>query len=56
MEIVGKKRNRGRPKRDGIENQQNNQQSKFNNFFNDEKRKTTSLDQPENDKEIIKEF
>ena len=29
----GDKRNRGRPKRDGIENQQNNQQSKFNNFF-----------------------
>lgn len=52
----GEKRNRGRPKRDGIENQQNNQQSKFNNFFNDEKRKTTSLDQPENGKEIIKEF
>ena len=56
----GEKRNRGRPKRDGLENQQNNQENKFNYFFNDEKRKPTSLDQSANDKiitnEIIKEF
>lgn len=56
----GEKRTRGRPKRDGLENQQNNQQSKFNNFFNDEKRKPTSLDQSANDKiitnDIIKEY
>jgi hypothetical protein len=57
----GERRNRGRPpKKDGIESQQNNQEYKFKNFFNDEKRKPMSLDQPENDKiitiEIIKEF
>ena len=55
----GEKRNRGRPKRDGLENQQNNQIYKFNNFFNDEKRKPTSLEQSPNEtiitNDIIKE-
>ena len=36
----GEKRNRGRPKKDGqSENNQNNPLIKYNNFFNDEKRK-----------------
>lgn len=56
----GEKRNRGRPKREGLEIQQNNQENKFNNFFNDEKRKPISSEQNINDKlitnDIIKEF
>ena len=54
------KRNRGRPKREGQEKLQNNPIYKFNNFFNDEKRKPISLDPTLNNKEItlvlIKEF
>jgi hypothetical protein len=57
----GEKRNRGRPKKDGLsENVQINPANKFNYFFNDEKRKPNSLDQTINTKiitvEIIKEF
>lgn len=57
----GEKRNRGRPKKEGQnENSQTNPQNKYNYFFSDEKRKPTSLDQTLNDKmittEIIKEF
>ena len=57
----GEKRNRGRPKKEGLnENSQNNPQNKFNCFFNDENRKPISLDQNINDKiintDIIKEY
>ena len=57
----GEKRNRGRPKKDGPnDNVQINPANKFNYFFNDEKRRPTSLDQTLNTKtitvDIIKEF
>ena len=56
----GEKRNRGRPKRDGLnDSTQVNPATKFNLFFNDEKRKNDSLDQTLNYKiitvDIIKE-
>lgn len=57
----GEKRNRGRPKKEGQnENSQPSPQNKYNYFFTDEKRKPASLDQTLNDKmittDIIKEF
>lgn len=52
----GEKKTRGRPKRDDLKNIQNNQVYKFKTFFNDEKRKPTSLDQSINDKTITKEI
>ena len=56
----GEKRNRGRPKKDGLnDSSQSNPANKFNNFFNDENRKPLTLDQTLNDKlitiDIIKE-
>lgn len=57
----GEKRNRGRPKKDGqSENSQNNPLNKYNNFFNDVKRKPNTFDQTSNSQsvstEIIKDF
>ena len=57
----GEKKNRGRPKKEGQnENAQTSPLNKFNNFFNDEQRKANSLDQTLNDKmittEIIQEY
>jgi hypothetical protein len=54
------KKNRGRPKREGQEKLQNNPLYKFNNFFNDDKRKALFLAPSTNDKTItntlVKEF